>query len=154
MNNDRKKLIEKIIKNVSVIKNKIFGHMLIFFNEIQATHSQWLVLGIVKRHKSINIKELAKLLDITSSAATQIVNGLVNKGLLQRKRNPEDRRFLKIALTEEANNQFDSIKKKNFDALSSFFDVLSNDELAEYCELNSKITKRILTEDQARGRKK
>jgi len=152
MDNDRKKLIEKIIESIHAIKREITLEMHTFFNEISITHPQWIVLHLVKKSKNINIKDLANLLDITSSAATQIVNGLVNKGLLLRKRNPDDRRTLKIELSEKSKSQFDSIKSKNFKALSSLFDVLDNDELSKYCELNNKIAGKILLKTQERKR--
>jgi DNA-binding MarR family transcriptional regulator len=152
MNNDRKKLIEKILENINAIKREIATEMHIFFNEISITHSQWTVLYFVKKNRNINIKDLANLLDTTSSAATQIVDGLVNKGLLSRRRNPDDRRTLKIELSEKSKNQFDSIKNKSFKMLSSLFDVLDNDELSKYCELNNKIASKILLKTQERKR--
>lgn len=152
MNNDRKKLIEKILENINAIKREIATEMHIFFNEISITHSQWIVLYFVKKNRNINIKDLANLLDTTSSAATQIVDGLVNKGLLSRRRNPDDRRTLKIELSEKSKNQFDSIKNKSFKMLSSLFDVLDNDELSKYCELNNKIASKILLKTQERKR--
>ena len=152
MNNDRKKLIEKILENINAIKREIATEMHIFFNEISITHSQWIVLHFVKKNRNINIKDLANLLDITSSAATQIVDSLVNKGLLLRRRNLNDRRTLKIELSEKSKNQFDSIKNKSFKTLSSLFDVLDNDELSKYCELNNKIASKILLKTQERKR--
>lgn len=149
---DRKKLIEKITENIFAIKHKIAAEIHFFFDEIQITHSQWLVLHLVKRNGTISIKDLANLLDITSSAATQIVDGLVDKGLLLRKRNPDDRRTLKIELSEKFKNQFDSIKNKSFKTLSLLFDALNDDELLKYCELNDKIAGKISLKERIRKR--
>ena len=125
----------------------------LFSPDIQITHSQWLVLHLVKRNGTINIKDLANLLDTTSSAATQIVDGLVNKGLLLRKRNPDDRRTLKIELSEKFKNQFESIKNKSFKILSLIFSVLDDDELLKYCELSDKIAGKILLKEKIGKRK-
>ena len=151
--NDRRKLIEKIIENIHAIKHKMTAEIHFFFVDIQITHSQWLVLHLVKRNGTISIKDLANLLDITSSAVTQIVEGLVNKGLLLRKRNPDDRRTLKIELSKKFKNQFDSIKNKSFKTLSLLFDALDDDELLKYCELNDKIASKILLKEQIEKRK-
>ena len=150
---DRRKLIEKILEDIHAIRHEIAAEIRFFSANIQITHSQWLVLHLVKSSGTINIKDLASLLDTTSSAATQIVNGLVNKGLLLRKRNPDDRRTLKIGLSEKFKNKFDSIKDKSFKTLSSLFDVLDDDELLKYCELNNKITGKILLKEQIGKRK-
>ncbi|MDD5622245.1 MAG: MarR family transcriptional regulator [Actinomycetota bacterium] len=151
--NDRRKLIEKILEDIRAIKHEISAELHFFSAGIRITHPQWLVLRLVKSNGTINIKDLANLLDTTSSATTQIVNGLVNKGLLLRKRNPDDRRTLKIELSEKFKNQFDSIKNKSFKTLSLLFDALDDDELLKYCELNDKIIGNILLKEQIRKKK-
>jgi DNA-binding MarR family transcriptional regulator len=157
---DRRKLIEKSVESIYAIKSKIVAEMHLYFNAMQITHSQWIVLQIVKKNVNISIKDLAGMLGITSSATTQIVDSLVNKEFLFRKRNPDDRRVLKVALTEKSNTQLDSLKSKSFSTLSSLFDALNDDELLKYCELSSKITgsitvempERMFTKVAARGK--
>ena len=151
--NNRRKSIERILENIHTIKHEIASEIHLFSPDIQITHSQWLVLHLVKRNVTINIKDLANLLDTTSSAVTQIVDGLVNKGLLLRKRNSDDRRTLKIELSEKFKNQFESIKNKSFKTLSLIFSVLDDDELLKYCELNDKIASKILLKEQIEKRK-
>jgi DNA-binding MarR family transcriptional regulator len=143
---DRKKLIEKSVENIYAIKSKIVAEMHLYFNVMQITHSQWIVLQLVKKNVNTSIKDLAGILGITSSATTQIVDSLVNKELLFRKRNPEDRRVIKVTLTEKSNIQLDSLKSKSFSTLSSLFDALNDDELLKYCELSNKITGNISEE--------
>jgi DNA-binding MarR family transcriptional regulator len=113
--------------------------MAFFFKEVGITHSQMVVLRILKKNENINIKDIAGMLGITSSAITQIVNELVKKGFILRKRNPDDRRTLNLVLSEKAIIQFDSIKNKSFSELYSLFEVLSDDELIDYYKLNNKI---------------
>ena len=143
---DRRKLIEKSIESIYSIRNKIVSEMHQSFGVLQITHSQWIVLRLIKMNGNISIKNLAGLLGTTSSATTQIVDSLVSKELLFRKRNPDDRRVLKVTLTEKSTIQFDSIKNKSFHTLSSLFDVLDDEELLRYCELSSKITSSISPE--------
>jgi len=122
-------------------------------NEMQITHPQWIVLHHIKRCKMINIKDLANLLGITSSAITQIVDGLVKKELLLRKRNKEDRRILDIELSGKAISKFDSIKNTSFNTLSALFDVLDDEELQDYRDLNNKIASRIPDKNAAQKEK-
>lgn len=147
---DRKKIIEEIIETLYTIRRKIAAEMQLLFKEIQITHPQWIVLHYVKKNGIINIKCLANVLCITSSAATQIVDGLVKKGLLIRKRNIEDRRILNIGLSTKAKEQFDLIKNKSFNTLSSLFDILDDKELQEFHDLNNKIAARIPKKDLGR----
>jgi len=143
---NRRKLIEKAVESIYSIRNKIVAQMHQSFRALEITQSQWVVLRLIKINGSISIKNLAGLLGTTSSATTQIVDSLVNKELLFRKRNPDDRRVLKVSLTDKSTIQFDSIKNKNFQTLSSLFDVLDDSELLKYCELSSKITGGISAE--------
>ncbi len=141
--NNRKQLIENIIESIYAIRKKISAEMHLFFTEAQITHSQWLMLHIIEKKGALSIKEIASLLGTTSSAATQLVDSLVNKGLAARKRNPRDRRVLIIELTAQAKKQFESIKSKSFDTMASLFDALGDDELLKYFEINNKIITNI-----------
>ena len=140
---DRRKTIEEITETLYSIRRKMASEMHLLFDELQITHPQWIVLYYVKKSKRINIKDLAKLLEITSSAATQIVDGLVKKGLLSRKRNREDRRILDIELSSTAKTKFKSIKNKSFNTVSTLFDVLDDNELEIFLKLNKKVASSI-----------
>ena len=136
---DRKKLIEKTIENIYALKHRIMNEMAFFFKETGITHSQMTVLRILKKNENINLKDIAGMLGITSSATTQIVDELVKKDFLLRKRNPDDRRTVNLTLSEKAITQFNSIKNKSFSEFFSLFEVLSDDELLDYYKLNNKI---------------
>jgi DNA-binding MarR family transcriptional regulator len=134
----RNHIIEKIFENIYIIRQKIASEMNLPLNEISLTYSQWQVLNHVRKNRSINIKELAGLLDITSSAATQIVDGLVNKGFLSRRRSKTDRRVLEIELSRKSMMRL----KKSMDKICPIFSVLDDDELIEYCQLTAKLAGR------------
>ena len=132
---NRRKIVEKITEDLYSIRRKMASEMHHLFDEMQITHPQWIVLHHIKKSGMINIKDLAKHLGTTSSAATQIVDGLVKKELLLRKRNEEDRRILNIELSEKAISKFNSIKSASFNTLSALFDVLDDKELQVYRDL-------------------
>ena len=150
---NRKKIVEEITEALYSIRRKIASEMHHVSNEMQITHPQWIVLHHVKKSGMINIKDLANLLEITSSAATQIVDGLVKKEFLLRKRNKEDRRILNIELSDKAINKFNSIKSASFNTLSALFDVLDDEELQKYRDLNNKIASRIPGKNAGRKEK-
>jgi DNA-binding MarR family transcriptional regulator len=139
----RKQLIEKVIENIYELRKRISIEMHLYFTQANITHSQGLVLNLIKKKGIINIRDLASLLSMTSSAATQLVDSLVNKGFLIRKRNPQDRRTLKIELTEKAQKQFEILKSKSFETLSSIFNILDDEELSKYYEINNKLLANI-----------
>ena len=137
---DRKKTIEDIIAKIYALRQRIMSELNELFKAMGLTHTQMMVLRIIQNNENMSIKDLASALGITSSATTQIVNGLVNKDYLARKRNPLDRRILKLALTDKALAQIASIKSKSFSGLYAVFDALSDTELIQYFKLSAKIT--------------
>lgn len=131
----RNEIIKNIFENLYIIRQRITSDMNLPLNEIPLTYSQWQVLNHVSSKMSINIKDLAGLLDITSSAATQIVDGLVNRGLLTRKRSKADRRVLEITLSKKSLMHM----KKSMNKVCPIFDVLDDRELNNYCDLTAKL---------------
>ncbi len=131
----RNNIIKNIFENLYIIRQRIASDMHLPLNEIPLTYSQWQVLNHVAKNKSISIKDLAGLLDITSSAATQIVDGLVNKGLLTRKRSIKDRRVLEITLSKKSVIHM----KRSMSKIFPIFDVLDDRELDQYCNMTARL---------------
>ena len=78
MINKRKKQIQEILENMHKIK-KLLAHDAVCYHKNKAiTNAQFIVLQIIKDEKNIGIKEIAKILGISCSATTQIINTLVN----------------------------------------------------------------------------
>ena len=104
--------------------------------------SQWLVLQLVGRQEGIGIKELAAQLDISSSAATQIVDGLVSKGFLDKQPSPEDRRALNLSLPEIARRRLDAAKEQRLERINSVFETLDDAEFQTFLDLLNKVIAR------------
>jgi len=136
---ERKNIIENIIEKIYSLRHKIMSELHLLFKEIGITHTQMMVIRIIQNNENMNLKEIAAILGTTSSATTQIVNGLVKKGYLARKRNPLDRRILKLTLTDKTREQIASIKSKSFSDLYAMFDALSDTELMQYYKLSTRI---------------
>ena len=135
---NRDEVIGNIFENIYIIRQKIASIMNLSLKHIPLTYSQWQALNHVRKQKKVSIKELAALLDITSSAATQIVDGLVKKGFLVRERSRQDRRMQKITLSRKSLIQMEKSMKK----ICPLFNALDDDELTEYCRLTAKIAGR------------
>ncbi|MEN8615233.1 MarR family transcriptional regulator [Dehalogenimonas sp. THU2] len=101
--------------------------------------SQWLALHLISRQEGIGIKELASLLGITSSAATQLVDILVKRGLLIREPSPDDRRALCLVVPEEARRQIESIKDQRLERMESVFSALDDAEFQMLMNLIDKV---------------
>ena len=141
---NRDKIIEKIVEDYCIIERMITKKTHLFSGKIKITPSQFRLLCLIEENKPMSIKDLAKKFGTSRSATTQTVNKLVNIGSLSRRRNPSDRRLVKIEMSNKFKKQFHSIKKKRINALSTIFNNLDDKEIRKYKILNVKIAKSYL----------
>jgi DNA-binding MarR family transcriptional regulator len=70
------------------------------FDEVDLSFAQWVALKVIRDGLVTNAGELSRELGITSGATTRLIDGLEERGLLERDRCCEDRRVVKVAVTE------------------------------------------------------
>ncbi len=66
------------------------------------TTAQWRVIGHLGRSPGLKQVELAERLDVEPITACRIVDRLEEAGLVERQRDPEDRRAWRLVLTDQA----------------------------------------------------
>ena len=135
----RKQLIEEIMANINAMKHKMHVKMLARTHGNKITHSQWFVLSLIEAKQNMGIKEIAATLGITSSATTQLVDGLVQQGYVVRNTNIHDARALQLRLSPKGKTRITAMKKEFFRTMAVFFEALSDEELKTYCALHKKI---------------
>ena len=70
-----------------------------YLEEYNLTYTGYLVLSALWEKDNVNIKELGKRLTLDSGTLTPLLKKLEQAGFLERVRNPDDERYLSIALT-------------------------------------------------------
>ncbi|MDZ4205613.1 MAG: MarR family transcriptional regulator, partial [Patescibacteria group bacterium] len=100
MNNRLQKLEELMESFQSFKKPLAFKGGLLKMPRI--TPSQWMVLRIISQHNISTVKDISETLNISSSAATQLVDGLVHSRYVVRKVNKTDRRKVTLTLSEKS----------------------------------------------------
>ncbi len=60
-----------------------------------------LILSIVRKRESVSPGEICRRFSLDVSRVTRLTQSLEKEGLLKRERDPEDRRYLRLSLTEE-----------------------------------------------------
>jgi DNA-binding MarR family transcriptional regulator len=107
------------------------------------TPSQWGVLMLIGRPEESTVKDVAKALRISSSAATQLIDGLVVSGYVVREEHAEDRRRVMLTLSSKTKSQFEKMKKQSVERFLKFFEALNDKEFDQYIALNKKIVERL-----------
>lgn len=94
----------------------------------------------IAHHKEgVSVKELAEDANVTPGAITQFVDTLVEKGLVAREGDPNDRRIVRLKLTDKAKNQFEKFRTEHLASMCRVFDVLSDEEIEHLISLMTKI---------------
>jgi len=147
---DRNGQIEELLGYLRSFKQKVLNGHYLLPTRFQFPFSQWMVIHLLDKHNNcLGIKELSRMLGISSSAATQLVDTLVKKGYLIREINPEDRRALRIQITKETRERLEIGKIETFGKLYTLFNVLTDEELLQYCQLTRKIVENIVENPEA-----
>jgi len=92
------------------------------------TVSQCHILTEIGREEEISIVELASVMNLDTSTLSRAIDGLVNIGLVDRKQNPKDRRYVSLSLTAQGMNLYASIEKSNNAYLDQLFKHIPEDK--------------------------
>lgn len=107
------------------------------------TPSQSAILSSLDRRGPMSMSRLANVEAISRPSATGIVSRLIDKGLIVRSNDPEDRRSVIVAITPAASALLERRKQERTAFLALLIDSLSDEEqlvLAKAAELIERIT--------------
>lgn len=90
--------IERLLRRVSFIIKKRGRDIL---KDFDITTPQFLALQVLRDHPGITMGELCDKLFLAYSTATDLVDRMENHGYVTRQRDPEDRRVIRLFITEK-----------------------------------------------------
>ncbi|MFZ0168357.1 MAG: MarR family transcriptional regulator [Candidatus Dormiibacterota bacterium] len=99
------------------------------------------VLRLVSVRGPLAMHELAQLLGISRSSATEVVERLVAHGLLERRQDPIDRRTVQVALTVRAQGLAARVRRALEPGFATLVSVLDDGELATLVGLLEKLAR-------------
>ena len=91
----------------------------------------------------LSMHQLAEALSITPSSATQLVDRLVRLGLVERLREDEDRRLVRVQLSEAARQRFEEMMRLHLRGLAAVTEPLSDAELETLVGLLARIAQPV-----------
>lgn len=91
----------------------------------EVSPSQSRALRVVTRHGAIRLTELSEHLHIAPRSATEVVDDLQAKGLVERRPDPQDRRATLVAVTEHGIELGRAIRSAQDAETERLFDLLS-----------------------------
>lgn len=91
--------------------------------DIAPSHSR--ALGVVARHGTLRLGDLAEHLRIAPRSTTEVVDALEHRGLVERLPDPDDRRATLVQLTEHGQEVVAAIRTARSEQTDAFFATLS-----------------------------
>lgn len=140
---NRKQEIGILINDIHSLKQLLIFQPTKDLKDSKISPSQWKVLVMIEKHNNVGIKEISEMFDITSSAATQLVEGLVKKGYVTRVENLEDRRKVSLLISREAKDCLDRKRKEYIEQFMELFKIFSDEEFEQYLSLNKKLVEKF-----------
>jgi len=100
------------------------------YKHLGISRPQFHVMAFVSTYPGISPKEVIKMTIMDKSRVTRSIDGLVEKGLLTRKVNPEDKRKFLLSLTPQGEKMYIKISTMAGDLQHGFSSSLSKEEKA------------------------
>ncbi|AIL61021.1 MarR family winged helix-turn-helix transcriptional regulator [Pseudomonas alkylphenolica] len=128
--------IGMLLGRAALVKDRILDSHL---QDFGVTAAQFKVLIIVAQYGVDTPAELCRFLSLDSGSMTRMLDRLEQKDLILRRRCPDDRRQVRLALSEEGQKLADQLPQIGAAAMNELVGVLAADELATLENLLSKV---------------
>ena len=102
--------------------------------------SQLRALEVLLRHGPVRSGELADHLRIAPRSATEVVDALADRGLVERRPDPADRRATQVAVTPAGTELGRAVREARASEADRLFDRLDDAERAELARLLRRLT--------------
>ncbi|NLB22457.1 MAG: MarR family transcriptional regulator [Clostridium sp.] len=116
--------------DLMIILHKRVFNPLTLSKAIHLTPSQFSVLFYLRRRDNSSVTDVAKYFKISKPNMTPILDSLVKKGYLERNRDENDRRIIRLSLTPSGKVFYEDLKVAN----TSFVEEMFADYTAEELE--------------------
>jgi DNA-binding MarR family transcriptional regulator len=90
------------------------------------------VIGVLETDGPQPMRALAEALDVSQASATGIVDRMEQRGLVERRRAEDDRRIVRVYLTDEGRNLLAGIAQDRQEHMLRLFDDFSDEELQAF----------------------
>ena len=118
--------------------------------ELGVTRAQWRVIAILGHNPGMKQVELADRLDVEPISACRIIDRLEEAGLVERQRDPADRRAWRLSLTATAEPLREQLSDLAEEMSGEAFVGLSGDEIETMRGMLARIRDNIIAREEPR----
>lgn len=103
------------------------------------THDQYYVLRYIYKRGVCTSTELADVFAVNKSAITAMTNRLVEKGMIARGKDEDDRRIIALSLTEKGEQWLVETERKVYELVETMMTKLSHKEIEQFIQTYEKL---------------
>ena len=97
----------------------------------ELTLTQAWVLNALEHHQHLQVSEIAEALDLSLSAASNVIDQLIHAGWVVRERSRQDRRIVTVTLTEDGRHKLNQAKGRRRDVWQHIVSQLEERDVHE-----------------------
>lgn len=112
-------------------------------DEEKVTIAHWIYLRVLAQHGELNQLELSKRVGMASATAVPALDNMEKRGLLKRRRDPEDRRKHYVGLTDKGRRLVDELLPKIGEMIFESLDGISYEEMRIFWKVSHHIAKNL-----------
>ena len=124
-------IADKIAEKIFEISRILKGSMAFKGSLIHLSILQIQTLDFLSKNEYVQMSEIAEYFHIETPSATVLLNKLHDLGLVQRQADPNDRRLVRIALTDEGKLLLKEATKERNNKIEKMLSLLSGDDKTE-----------------------
>jgi MarR family transcriptional regulator, organic hydroperoxide resistance regulator len=109
----------------------------------KVTIAHWIYLRVLAQHGELNQLELSKRVGMASATAVPALDSMEKRGLLKRRRDPEDRRKHYVALTEKGRRLVDKLLPKIEEMVFESLDGIAHEEMRTFWKVSHHIANNL-----------
>ncbi len=99
------------------------------------TLPQFFLMSLLRKEGELRMTDIARLLHVTTAAATGVVERLVKSGYLLRVYDPDDRRIIKVKLSPRGLNTVLKVLQERRKMIIDIFSRISPEDRQKYLEI-------------------
>ena len=129
----------EISKTAGAIHRELTNKLNKIFSKGKLTMSHIIILELLYERKHSTMTELAKSLNLTMSAATAIIDKMVELRFVDRARSNKDRRIVEVSLTKKGATAATKVLSNRLEMVKEMFFILTKPEKQQYLLLLRKV---------------
>jgi MarR family 2-MHQ and catechol resistance regulon transcriptional repressor len=126
-------MVDDIYLFFPLFRKKLFKHKK-NLKQNRMSHSYYHILKVLKKCGELPMSEIGRMVYISKSNMTSLIDNLVANNLAERLPHKNDRRVINIALTEEGNELLNEWRKHSNNEIKMNLSTLSDEDLKKFSD--------------------